>query len=271
MLETAAALAPSETPSIVDLVSPKSKLPAWMVAPLDIEVQERTREATDVEVAPVVYRNLRTREETQTATAAAAAAAVASPASGAPSISNTAAMPVTGQSPHSPLDIRANTFWYAREFFHHSYVYLWWLFLPKWMSGFWELFGFGYFGGLLFTLLFLAAGVLGYGYVRAILDWSVASDDPQQQASFNSTSVLSILQSSPSRAPAALAPPPARPATTLSLNAHGPAVVGNSSLKIYHLPACVWVGKISPQHSLHFASPLLANAEGYRPCKVCKP
>jgi len=264
ILEAAAALDPSETPCIVDLVSPKSRLPAWMVASLDIEVQERTREATNFEVAPVVYRNFRTPAATNRAT-------VAPSASGVPSISNAAAaMPVSSQSPHSPLDIRENTLWYAREHFHRSYVYIWWLFLPRWMDGFWELFGFGYFGALVLTSLLLAGVILGSGFVRALLDWSVASDDPQQ-ASFGSTSVLSILQSAPSRAPAALAPPPARPAARLSLRANAPAVVGNSSLKIYHLPACTWVKKISPQHTLQFASPSLANAEGYRPCKVCAP
>jgi hypothetical protein len=263
ILETSAALDPSETPCIVDLVSPKSKLPAWMVAPLDIEVQERTREATDVEVAPVVYQNLWTPEEPPAAT-------LASSASGVPSISNTAAMPMARQSPHSPLDILANTFWYARDFFHQSYVYLWCLLLPKWMEGFWELFGLGYFGALLWTLLILAGGVLGYGFVRAILDWNVALDDPQQN-SFGSTSVLSILQPNSPPAPAALNPPTPRPAVRRSLTANAPAVVGNSSLKIYHLPTCVWVKKISPQHSLQFASPSLADAEGYRPCKVCAP
>jgi hypothetical protein len=116
--------------------------------------------------------------------------------------------------------------------------------------------------------LLLAGGVLVYGFVRAILDWNVALDDPQQN-SFGSTSVLSILQ--PNSPPAALNPSTPRPAARLSPSAHAPAVVGNSSLKIYHLPACVWVKKISPQHSLRFASPSLADAEGYRPCKVCAP
>jgi hypothetical protein len=188
-----------------------------------------------------------------------------------PSISNpTAAMPVARQSPHSPLDIGANTLWYVRDVADRSYVYLWCLLLPKWMEGFWELFGLGYFGALLFTVLFLAGGIVAYGFVRAILDWNVALDDPQQN-SFGASSVLSILPSNSPPAPAALNPTPARPAARLSPGANAPAVVGNSSLKIYHLPACVWVKKISPQHSLRFASPSLADAEGYRPCKVCAP
>jgi hypothetical protein len=106
--------------------------------------------------------------------------------------------------------------------------------------------------------------------VRAILDWNLASDDPM--TSFGSPTVLSILQSShsSSQAPAAFAPP-AQPGGYLSIKAADTPVIGNSSLRIYHLPDCAWVKKISPQHGLQFASPVLADAEGYRPCKVCAP
>ena len=262
MLETAVALDPSETPSVVDLVSPKSKLPAWMVAPLDVEVRERTREAADFEMEPVVYRNLRTPEAANNATLAPNAKA-------APSVSN-AASPVPSPTPLNPLDIRTNTFTYARALADRSYIYVWWLLLHRWIAGFWEVFGVGYGGAMLLTFALTAAVFLTYGLVRAILDWNLASDDPQQ-ASFGSSSVLSILQSAPSRPPAATSLPPATPAAKLSLSANGPAVIGNSSLKIYHLPACAWVKKISPRHSLQFSSPLLADAEGYRPCKVCAP
>jgi serine/threonine protein kinase len=267
VLETAAVLDPAETPSIVDLVSPKSKLPAWMVAPVGMEVQERTREATDYAVEPVAYRNLWTPEETQ------ATATVASSTGAVPSITNTAAMPVSNQSPRNPLDIRANTFWYARDLADRSYIYIWGLFLYRWFYAIFESLGVGFVVAALLTVLLPVGGFLGYGFVRAILDWSLASDDPQLD-SFGAPGVLSILQSAPPPPPrthAALNSPPPRRAATLSLKANAPAVIGNSSLKIYHLPDCIWVKKISPQHSLQFASPSLADAEGYRPCKVCAP
>jgi hypothetical protein len=212
-----------------------------------------------------VYRNLWTPEEPQTAT-------VASSASAMPSISNTsaAAAPVLGQSPHSPLDIRANTYWYACNLAARSYVYVWWFMLHRWLSMFWELFEVGIIGEVVLSLLFTLVAFFAYGFVRAILDWNVALDDPQQ-VTFGAPNVLSILHPNSAPAPAALNPPAPRPAARLSLHANAPRVVGNSSLKIYHLPACVWVKKISPQHSLQFASPSLADAEGYRPCKVCAP
>lgn len=265
ILETAVMLDPAQTPCIVDLVSPKSKLPSWMVAPVGMEVQERTREATDFAVEPVVYKNLWAPEETQAATVAASASAM-------PSITNTAAAPVSNQPPRNPLDIRTNTVCYARDLADRSYIYIWGLFLYRWVFSIFESFGIGIIAAGLLTLLVPIGGFLGYGFVRAILDWSLASDDPQLD-SFGAPGVLSILQPAPPRrrAPAALSAPTPRPAATLLPKANAPAVVGNSSLKIYHLPGCVWVKKISPQHSLQFASPSLADAEGYRPCKVCAP
>lgn len=260
ILQTAAGSSPSETPCLVDIVTPKSKLPAWMVAPLDIEVQERTREATNFDVAPVVVERVWSPVETQSAPGGASAAVGASP-----SVFN----PTTPASPpHDPLDIRGNTFAYARDLFSKSYFYIWWLLLHQWIGGFWELFGVGYGGAMLLTFSLSAIAFLLYGFVRAILDWNLASDDPL--AAFNSPSTLSILQSSPPSVTAGHTPH-ALPGGHPSLKANAGAVIGNSSLRIYHLPDCTWVGKISPQHSLQLASPVHADAEGYRPCKVCAP
>ncbi|HEY0098809.1 MAG TPA: Ada metal-binding domain-containing protein [Pyrinomonadaceae bacterium] len=260
ILQTAAVSSPVETPNLVDIVSPKSKLPSWMAAPLDLEVQERTREATDFELAPVVAQRLWPPPETQSA-------AVAPAVSASPGILNPAT-PVASLPSHNPLDIRGNTLMYARLLDEHTYIFLWWLLLHRWIAGFWELFGIGYFSAMLLTLLLLIGTFVAYGFVRAVLDWNLASDDPL--TSFGSPTVLSILQSSASHAPAAL-PPSTRPARHLTLNADVRAVVGNSSLRIYHLPDCIWVKKISPHHSLQFASPAHADAEGYRACKVCSP
>jgi hypothetical protein len=265
ILEAATTLSPSETPSLVDIVSPKSKLPAWMVAPLDVEVEERTREAYDVEIAPFVVERVWTPHDTQNAAAAVAPSAPSAMA--APGIFNPAT-PVPAALTHNPLDIRANTFMYARQLYGQSYIYVWWLLFHRWIADFWDIFGIGYGGAMVLTFLLSSGVFVTYGFVRAILDWSLASDYAQDV--FGSPGVLSILKSPPAPAPAAFqphTPPTGKP----SLKAGGPAVVGNSSLAIYHLPHCVWVNKIPRQHSLEFASSALADAQGYRPCKVCAP
>jgi hypothetical protein len=259
ILEAVSRLGPAETPSLVDIVSPRSKLPAWMVAPLDIDVQERTREATDEEIAPVVYERIWTPEETHKATVA--------PSPTTP-LSITNAAPLAAQPSRNPLDIRGNTLMYAHELYSKSYFYLWVFFLHRWIAGFWELFGLGYISALLLTFVLAAAFFVGYGFVRAILDWNLASDD--QQASFGASPALSILQSAPPPANAAVNQY-ALPNSRLSLSADKQPVVGNSSLTIYHMPDCVWVAKIPRQYSIQFASLALADAEGYRPCKVCVP
>jgi hypothetical protein len=259
-LEAAARLSPAETPCLVDLVSPKSKLPAWMVAPLDVEVEGQTREATDLEAAPFMNEKRWRPVETPSA-------AVTPPSGVVQGIFNSQT-PAPSATPHNPLDIRGNTFMYARQLFTQSYIYVWWLFLHRWIAGFWELFGVGYGGAMLLTLLLSAGIFMVYGFVRAILDWNVASDDLQ---TFGPSVGLSIFPvSSSSHAPTAINPPPS-PIAPLPPQPFGQTVVGNSSLGIYHLPDCPWVEKISQQHSVEFLSPLHADAAGYRPCKVCAP
>ncbi|HZH32605.1 MAG TPA: Ada metal-binding domain-containing protein [Pyrinomonadaceae bacterium] len=267
-LEAAARLSPAETPSLIDLVSPKSKLPSWMVAPPDVEFQGQTREATDVEAAPFLRERIRRPLETQSAP-------ITQPSGTVQGIFNSQT-PAPALAPHNPLDIRGNTLMYTRQLAARSYIYIWFLFLHRWIAGFWEIFGVGYGGALWLTGLLVAAVFFGYGFVRAVLDWNLASDDPQ--AAFGTSAVISILQSAPPAsalrsAPASVPPAINAPAqaTQLNMKPGGRAVVGNSSLGIYHLPDCAWVEKISRQHSVQFASQPHADAAGYRPCRVCAP
>jgi len=39
----------------------------------------------------------------------------------------------------------------------------------------------------------------------------------------------------------------------------------------YHRPDCEWARKIPPANLVIFASKQEAEAQGYKPCKVCKP
>ena len=47
--------------------------------------------------------------------------------------------------------------------------------------------------------------------------------------------------------------------------------VGSINSNIYHYPSCKWAKKIYPQNEIWFSSPSHARANGYRPCKVCRP
>ncbi|MEJ7616306.1 MAG: hypothetical protein WKF30_04890 [Pyrinomonadaceae bacterium] len=50
LLARAAQSPPGRAPDLLDYVAPKSKLPSWMLAPADLAVANRTREATKIEV-----------------------------------------------------------------------------------------------------------------------------------------------------------------------------------------------------------------------------
>lgn len=45
----------------------------------------------------------------------------------------------------------------------------------------------------------------------------------------------------------------------------------SSKSKKYHYPSCKWAQKISPENLVSFKSANEAKAQGYVPCKVCKP
>jgi len=49
------------------------------------------------------------------------------------------------------------------------------------------------------------------------------------------------------------------------------AVVGNKKSRKYHLPTCSSVERMSPDNRVQFDSADAAKAQGYEPCKVCKP
>ena len=51
----------------------------------------------------------------------------------------------------------------------------------------------------------------------------------------------------------------------------GAALVGNKKSKKYHRPECSAVERMSPDNRIEFDTPDAAKAEGYEPCKLCKP
>jgi len=47
--------------------------------------------------------------------------------------------------------------------------------------------------------------------------------------------------------------------------------VGSINSDVYHYPSCHYVDRIKAGNKIWFTSSADARAQGYRPCKVCKP
>ncbi len=47
--------------------------------------------------------------------------------------------------------------------------------------------------------------------------------------------------------------------------------VGSAKSNKYHYPSCEWAKRIKPRNEVWFSSAEAAQAQGYVPCRVCKP
>ncbi|MGH9900984.1 MAG: Ada metal-binding domain-containing protein, partial [Pyrinomonadaceae bacterium] len=263
VLERAAEDDPAATPSLLDLVEVKSKLPAWMTAPPEIEVMGRTREVRRADIPgfeggkPWPRRSQR-RTPTTPASDSVQSIFSAQPAQ-------------TVVAPLDPSDIRGNTFAYAKKFVGDTGFYFWWIPLHNFiLEVVWE--GFGVtegFAALLMSLLFCSVVILTYAFLRAL---HVAETSPGAlQPPADSFPLPTPAQPAPPLPASLHGSPTLFPQTHLPTGtAHDP-VVGNKGLKIYHLPDCEWAGKISPPRRVDFPSAAPAQQDGYRPCKVCAP
>ncbi len=302
VLKTACRAHPSETPPLTELVAvPTGALPAWMSAPAEVEVRSRTREVARAAVPQTEPERLWATRHQQRATPNTPAAA------GFQGLFNAGAgagyAPPVAPVVRDPSDVLGNTLHYAKSVFGNSYGYIWWIPLhnfvlrPVWLS-----FGVDYtVGTMMFSLLFLAALLFLYGFLRALKVAQSASNTPAVAgASAGAPNVFGTPRgATPLAAPApaslfgptptpaqsqaqsqsqttasapgpATAPSPA-PARAVTPNVGARPVVGNSALGIYHLPDCAWVAKITPKQRADFDSPDAARSARFRPCHVCKP
>ena len=284
ILEEAAKGDPASAPSLLDLVSAKSRLPSWMVAPPEVDVVGKTREVPRPAAPPTVagrpqWTPWEARRANRNLPSTPVSNAVQSVFSGTPATAqtSTAAPTIT-----DPTAIAKNTFAYARS-------------LPKNMPPFslvfwglyffWSLFDLP-FGFALFLTIFFVVGIcLIYGFIRAIKEWDDAVHPSlNAQLPFPSISTSGAAQLPPppgagyarpvwNQATAPVMGPAQQPAPPPPQNALGMSdpIIANRTLGIYHLPTCEWAHKISPKNRVGFSSALEAQNAGYRRCQVCSP
>jgi Metal binding domain of Ada len=269
---------PAAAPWLLDLAEVKSRLPSWMAAPAEaVEVGERTREVARAEVTPAaaaagadVWARPREQRRPPTSLSSNTVQTIFS--------TPTATAAPSAHAPLDPSKVRANTLEYAKRVVGDTYGYLWWIPVHNivleevWRSWFAVT-------GLLstlYTLVFCCAVFLLYGLLRAVYEKAVAGPPTTQRPG--------LAASPPSQLPPSPPPAPGTPGgpqplfsaggnlttTTAAAAVAGP-VVGNRGVSIYHLPACVWAGKIARPHRADFDSPAAAQRAGYRPCHVCAP
>jgi hypothetical protein len=262
-LAAAAKADPAETPWLLDLVEPPTRLPGWMTAPAEVEVGGRTREVARAAVAVAEPNPDWTRGRHRRQPSAVQSGTVQTIFGARPVKAGVTAL--------DPSNIGGNTLEYAKRAVLDTYSYCWLLPLHNmFFEPFWEGAGFMR-GNIIFTMIFLAAVFMFYGLARAFYEAETALPRgtalPPQPASATPLHTTATAPALPG-AQAAAAP-------LFGVGAQAAAsaqrVVGNRSLNIYHLPACVWADRIAARHRADFDSPASADAAGYRACRVCDP
>lgn len=265
LLETAALSAdPSNAPPLPEIVGVKSSLPAWITAPPEVEVAGRTREVSRAAVFGAASLNPRSaRLKTHTSTPTSSTVQTLFNAGQGPA----AVVAAKQAAPPDPLNLRANTGWFARRAAGNSYSWVWWIPVHNvLLTHFWAGFGVTGFGAMLATFMLLLVAFILYGFLRAL--YLAETVVPNSQT--------------PGTAPLPAAAFAQRAVTGAS-HQHGagsfaPAfasavkpVVGNRGLMIFHTPDCAWASKIPTRQREDLNSPAEARAAGFRPCRVCKP
>jgi Metal binding domain of Ada len=306
-LASAAKAGPAETPWLLDLVQAQTKLPAWMTAPEGVEVGGRTREVARAELPPEEFKQPRPRGRMARMPAPLSSGTVQT-IFGSPSGNQTVFGVLTAAqsappAPRDPLDIGGNTFAYAKQYAGKTHAYIWWLLAHNLFAGsVWGAVGIGEGLSLILTLALFVVIFFVVGLARALYEaadakttiqpsvvppsLSLHGPPPPWAASVSAQAATGQVAAGARGAPPSAlfsggpgatqpAPPPSvvgpGGVTPTASSVVAPQVVGNRSLSIYHLPACVWVDKIAARNRADFDSPESAQLAGYRPCRVCLP
>jgi hypothetical protein len=260
ILEKACVNSPLACPQLSDLVSPKSKLPSWMVAPIGTVVQTKTREVSPSQVlqtgsVPSQVSQAQTPAQPWQPTAQISTATVLSVPQATPDWGRTLGR------------VLAQAF----GFFVVSLLLLW-LWLPI-LEAIYT--GSGGAKGDAETFAWL----VNIGSCTAFGIYRVKREGVSRSRPF---------RASPKSSHRMPATPPFRttPASTYQVRAPRPRsssasppitrtmvdpVVGSLIRHIYHRPNCEWAFKISTRNRISFSSPTEAQARGYRRCRVCLP
>lgn len=284
VLEAAARNHPTAAPSVLDLVSRKAKgkLPSWMVAPPDIDVAGRTREATPAEEAAlraatppeVDWKWRRPRRPLPTTPGSATVQSV---------FSGPTTTPVKPAvfTPTDPSDIGVNALGYSKEL-AKKMAGLWWFILVvlRWVPVF--LLDIPEFPALILTIMFTVAAILVYGLARAFKE---SKATPALNPAQSAQAALPANANAPNQLPFWLWSMPTTSAQSMPTPVPAPPVVqpqpaaqamqypivGSRTLGIYHRQDCEWALKISTQNCVGFRSPAAAQTAGYHACQVCTP
>jgi hypothetical protein len=254
ILEQAALGAPAAVPSLVDLVNVKSSLPAWMNAPLDLELKAKTRE---VALSPAALAHREVRWRPWQARRPATNVPATPPTDTVQTIFSGPAMtPSTAATIKDPTKIWRNTPTFAKDLLTKNFLWWYWgiylclLFL-----------GIDFFYAILIGLFMITAVALTYGFIQA----QRLANAPLPPLSLSNQSLS------------------AHPSATLVTGNGGGAVpmlpasavlepvIGNRALNIYHAADCAWVERISARNRVGFHSQAEAVHDGYKACRICLP
>lgn len=262
MLARAAQSPPGGAPDLLAYVAPKSKLPSWMLAPADLAVVNRTREATKIEVPILEARTYGAKGRGSNAPVRAPVTPnsqqVQSVFSAAPQISLT---PAPFSAPLGLNQLMPATFYHAKQMGKAWVPFIWvWLITGRHA---YELLGASSGFAILLTAFTFPALCLLAGFGRATYH---ARDAIKSGARGGL---------SPAPTSVILRPVNSRMGThgnaSSAVSAAAGSITASRTQGIYHRDACDWAMKITPSNRIKFPSPVEAQAAGYRACRVCAP
>ena len=260
VLEEAAKGEPTAVPSLTELVTPKSALPTWMNAPLELEAKTRTREVAQ---APQTVQWNDSRWIPWQARAPRSSAVPATPQSSTvQTIFGGGATPPTASSITDPTDLWNNTLILSKELLRRSFLWWYWG-----IYFFLKLFGLGFFYSLLVAIACIGVICLTYGFVRAL---ELAHDAQQANLFLNNQPPSAPLPAYTAAPPLPMSAPVPHHLTPVSIS-DPDTIIANRMLSIYHRPDCQWTEQISPKNRVGFSSTSEAMSAGYKPCRVCLP
>jgi hypothetical protein len=276
VLSKACASPPLACPSVLDLVAPPSKLPAWMRSGPHVVVKTTTREVKPASSAPPPVLPQFKKETVGPLPPAWQAPSSTMPPAPSSSSGTAPAPPVAppSQVVHTPQPLP--NFW-SREAFSQGLTYAVaglfgvWLWFPV-LSAVFASNGAASQEAAWLAILTYCGTCHTLGYI--VLRKKAASPPPAQQP----IPVVTVPPSPQPRqpvpvitVPSSQAPrPPYQPAPR-PVGASTVAYIGNSISRVYHEPGCRWATRIRVRNRVSLSSAQQALSRGYAPCRVCRP
>lgn len=242
-LESACRRDPLQCPYLLDMVSPRSKLPVWMREAPVIQARAVTREAQASSAAPPPTPPQSRKEVVGPASAPSVqwwqqSSGITAVTAAAPNVvpATTAVQPSGIVSRHffSRTVLRQ-----ALRYAVSGLVWVWLWFLACFLAYF-----------LVFRNVVMSAQQAG---IIALACYLICCQLLAYWRVSRAASQGAKTMPSASQAPVAI------------------AFVGNRISQVYHVPSCAWANKIRARNVVSFGSAAQAIGRGFRPCGVCRP